>query len=296
MKNSSFTQVPWVALFLLLAINAHLSPTFAQGPLTPPGAPTPTFKTLSQIEPRLPISSLPVTISVPGSYYVTTNLTQTNTADGIVLAADDITLDLCGFTLRGLNNSGNGIVTSGTRANLVIRNGTVRNWFNGINCTSSGGPFRFEQLQVLNNTTNGLVSGGEAIIDRCYIFSNGGHGIIAGNPPSIIRDCVVSRNTLDGIRIGATVTVVRNVVYGTGSGGGSTNALIRATGNRNRIEDNSLASHDNGVIVIAPLNFVFRNSAANVTTPFNIAAGNAVGPTFTSSGVVTNHPWANMVQ
>jgi hypothetical protein len=48
---------------------------FAQGPLTPPGAPAPTMKTLVQVEPRTPVSSLPFSITEPGSYYLTTSLT-----------------------------------------------------------------------------------------------------------------------------------------------------------------------------------------------------------------------------
>jgi hypothetical protein len=48
-----------------------------QGVLTPPGSPAPTMKTLSQVEPRTPISSVPYTITESGSYDLTTNLTST---------------------------------------------------------------------------------------------------------------------------------------------------------------------------------------------------------------------------
>lgn len=61
-------------LLLFSALNFRV-PTFAQGSLTPPGAPEPTMKTLDQIEARTPISSAPFTIIRPGSYYLTTNLT-----------------------------------------------------------------------------------------------------------------------------------------------------------------------------------------------------------------------------
>jgi hypothetical protein len=98
-----------------------------QGGLTPPGVPAPTMKTLAQVEPRTPISSLPVsgplTIAQPGSYYFTTNLTAATT--GIILAASGVTVDLMGFELVG--GIGSGITTDiSTRTNCAVRNGTLR--------------------------------------------------------------------------------------------------------------------------------------------------------------------------
>ncbi len=60
-----------IAMLTLSLFTLHSS-LHAQGPLAPPGAPAPTFKTLQQVEPRTPISALPFTISQPGSYYLTT--------------------------------------------------------------------------------------------------------------------------------------------------------------------------------------------------------------------------------
>src|SRR5678815_1618363 len=107
-------------VFFLSTLNPQLSTVLAQGPLTPPGAPAPSMKTLDQIEPRTPISSVPFTISAPGSYYVTTNLTAGVDQNGIIVAADNVTLDLNGFTLfGGGGTSGEGISTSGARTNIV---------------------------------------------------------------------------------------------------------------------------------------------------------------------------------
>src|SRR3569623_1854738 len=77
-----------------------------QGSLTPPGAPSPTMKSLDQIAPRTPLSSLPYVISQPGSYYFTTNLSGGN---GIIIQTNNVTLDLNGFTLQGVNSSVSGV-------------------------------------------------------------------------------------------------------------------------------------------------------------------------------------------
>src|SRR5580698_1789256 len=68
-------QLKLAALVLLATFNFQLATVFAQGSLTPPGAPAATMKSLDQIEPRTPISSAPFTITNPGSYYLAANLT-----------------------------------------------------------------------------------------------------------------------------------------------------------------------------------------------------------------------------
>src|SRR5262245_21580150 len=88
-----------LTLALLSTLNLQLSTAFAQGSLTPPGAPAPTMKTLDQIEPRTPIASMPFIINQPGSYYIVSNLTQSAAANGILITVNNVTLDLNGFVL-----------------------------------------------------------------------------------------------------------------------------------------------------------------------------------------------------
>jgi hypothetical protein len=62
------------SLLLFLFAASTATTLDAQGPLTPPGPPAPTMKTLDQLEPRTRIKALPFTISSPGPYYLTGNL------------------------------------------------------------------------------------------------------------------------------------------------------------------------------------------------------------------------------
>src|SRR6266568_6580756 len=109
---------------LLSTINCQLSTTLAQGSLTPPGAPAPTMKTLDQIEARTPISSAPFTITDSGSYYLTTNVTVSS-GDAITIAADNVTLDLNGFTISSTRPTAltDSAILLGSVMNIAIYNG-----------------------------------------------------------------------------------------------------------------------------------------------------------------------------
>src|SRR5688572_22881084 len=115
-------KVYCVSVFLLAAGQA-----FGQGNLNPPGPPGPTMKTLDQIEPRTPISSVPYAITSAGSYYLTGNLTNTTATNGISIRADNVTLDLGGFTLAGVGQFFAGIALGPRQVNVTIMNGVIRN-------------------------------------------------------------------------------------------------------------------------------------------------------------------------
>ncbi|MEC9372726.1 MAG: hypothetical protein VYC34_02745, partial [Planctomycetota bacterium] len=130
------------------------------GPLDPPpGPPAPTQKTLQQMEPRIPIESLPVVINNPGSYYFTGDLIGVNGANGIVINASNVSIDLCGFTMTGVPGSGDGVVVNQTRDNITVVNGTIREW-------------GFDGLDLFNTR--------ECRVENIHAFANSGEGIVLG--------------------------------------------------------------------------------------------------------------------
>src|SRR5262245_5129115 len=90
-----------------------------------------TMKTRKEVEARTAIHGPgPVTIAAPGSYFLTSNIDVAR-EPGIIIRASNVTLDLNGFTISG-NLDNLGVVTSGNTLNVVVRNGTIRNFVHGI--------------------------------------------------------------------------------------------------------------------------------------------------------------------
>ena len=184
---------------LLSTLNPQLSTTFAQGSLTPPGPPAPTMKTLAQIEPRTPISSLPLTITNAGSYYVTTNLVGVNGQNGITISNGNVTLDLNGFALLGVPGSLKGVFVSGTYTNLTVRNGTVSGW-GGAGVDAYFGASHnlvFERLTVSANGGYGIITAAASVVRDCLSQSNQSYGIYSSG--GLISGCVVRDSGDNGI-------------------------------------------------------------------------------------------------
>ncbi|MFO1488677.1 MAG: right-handed parallel beta-helix repeat-containing protein [Verrucomicrobiota bacterium] len=205
-------------ILLSLSLLAFLHSAVGQGALTPPAAPAPTMKTLAQIEPRTPISSIPTTISVPGSYYLTTNLAGIAASAGIAISASDVTLDLNGFTLIGVAGSTDGINISGARTNITIRNGTVRGWgANGVDGSSIVNS-RLVDLSVSSNGGRGINIGSGNVINGCTARNNGSDGIYTANY-NVISGCAAHNNTGHGLRVATGGRIVDSVSTGNGSNG-----------------------------------------------------------------------------
>ena len=183
--KSTWTTTAWRILGTAVWA-AGVASAWAQGSLTPPGTPAPTMRTLEQMEPRVPISSAPYTISQPGSYYLTANLTSTG--HGVVVAASRVTLDLMGFTLTGdRGNDDYGVLLNGTTntpvRDVTVRNGAIEEFGCGISAKFSVNG-RFERLAASSNSLYGIILQGNrgpcdnnTIVD-CAIGANRVIGVV----------------------------------------------------------------------------------------------------------------------
>ena len=189
------------------------------GPLTPAAGPVAsTYKTLTDVEPRIAINAANTPgdgtcvfrITQPGSYYLTGNLTGAPGRVGIIIASNDVTLDLNGYSLRGNSVGSTGITTDSPRSNITVRNGVVTNWiFSGISIqTAPGIGFRGEDLTVSSNGQRGLETSEHSQLVRCFVSNNSGYGIAVGQN-SIVTDCVARGNTTYGILAGSGA-LIRN--------------------------------------------------------------------------------------
>ncbi|HXG46814.1 MAG TPA: right-handed parallel beta-helix repeat-containing protein [Methylomirabilota bacterium] len=281
-------------LFLLTLVPAWRAA--GQGSLVPPGAPSPMFKTLQQIEPRTPIGSLPYIITQPGSYYLTTNLTGTFGQHGITVIADDVTLDLGGFSLQGGGSGLSGIVVTGFRRNLRLRNGTISDW-TGMGVAAFGAvDSSFEGLHLQRNTGTGLDAGSNSVIRACTAVENGagiaawrgsvitdcvargnrGNGLVA-NAGSSIQRCLASQNGDTGIRLAAGGLVTDCVSHANGTNGvtASQSVISRCSISQNGgvgIEA-GLASHVSGCVIQGNRGDGLRIDSGAVVTD-NVCSGN----------------------
>jgi parallel beta-helix repeat protein len=213
------------------------------------------------------ITSLPFTISAPGTYCLLGNLT-TSTAGGpaITIAANSVTLDLNGHKLAG--NAGpftiaQGIVASGRRF-VVVRNGIVRGFFSGVTIDDDSTAGVIEDITAEGNYAAGLVVQGQGLLVRRNRVVN-----IGGSSFNLGLAAV-------GIAVqGSGTTVVDNDVTGVATpGDGSGTGILVTSGSsivveRNRISNAETAGVEvtsSSAILVSDNRFVGMPVAMNLVT------------------------------
>ncbi len=212
-KQNKSSKIVFLAVIALVCSWAMFSNAGSLNPSAPPG---PTMKTLDEVEPRIPVQTLSASgtalyvISQSGSYYLTGNINGETDKHGIEIDANNITIDLNGYSLIGpgktVGSSGDGIYASNSYSNIVVRNGHSFDWRQkGIYLLSENA--RVQNVNAFNNGNIGIEVGNASIVKNCISQSNGDDGINTG-ARSIISNCVAKSNSSAGIAAGNGSTII----------------------------------------------------------------------------------------
>jgi hypothetical protein len=196
-KRFSLTTV------LLFLVAVH-NPAQAES-LGPPA----TMTTVGDMGARIPIHGQgSVTITAPGSYYLTSNINVAR-VPAIIISSANVTVDLNGFTLTG-NLDNLGVVLAHDTLNVVVRNGTIRNFAQGlINAGTTS--VSLSHLTIADSLRNGVGFDAGSVgvfIDDCTIVRNQQDGILALGGTAVINNSTVASNGFDGIDLNGSASVV----------------------------------------------------------------------------------------
>jgi Right handed beta helix region len=165
-------------------------------------------------------AGFPATLSRPGRYKLSSNLTVPAQMNGIEVTANDVTIDLNGFTIRSAQpgQAASGVVSLVGEGLLRVVNGTVTG-FSGSGIVKSPGRAIIEDMRLLSNGHN-LDLPGESQV-RNSTIANGNSTF--PNPGPAVRcfgACLIENNIITG-NLGAGVasenggtTVIGNVIVG----------------------------------------------------------------------------------
>lgn len=132
----------------------------------------------------------PVTLSAPGTYKLSGDLVVPAGADGVHITADNVTLDLNGYTIRGAldcggsgdevacsgASTGSGVIADMSTRFSTVRNGAVRGF--GLEGVMLGASSTIDGVTARGNGTYGIVAYENTTITNSQALRNGAHGML----------------------------------------------------------------------------------------------------------------------
>lgn len=189
---------------------------------------------------------------------------------GVVIDADDVTLDLAGHTIDGDGDTWGVGVTSTDHLGLRVQNGTIQEFVDGIHFLTRDNPGAIQdrgggrsqqtngylgrhvirELEVRNNRRNGINMEGSGAdrIERNWVHSQPRGIIVGGIWPAIASGSSISRN-----RVSKNVVGIESEIYD------------------GRIDGNVAVDNEEAGIAVLSLSGRVRR---------NVATGNSVGIAF----------------
>jgi hypothetical protein len=130
----------------------------------------------------------PVTISIPGTFQLASNLFVPAGKIGISIGAPNVTIDLNGNALQGSNVAWYGIIGGGK--GLTVTNGTINNFkFDGVN--APGLYANINHVRVVENQRDGIVCSAHCLVEANIVAENGRYGVSL-NRGLVLRNIVNS--------------------------------------------------------------------------------------------------------
>lgn len=253
------------------------------GPLNPPaGAVASTGRTTDEIYNKIPAGGAGdgriaiaagnnIVINNPGSYVLTGNIGSSVGGTAITVGADNVTLDLNGYTVGTAATSGNGVILSSNLTKFVLRNGTISGFNVGVALANNCNCVVLEGLVIKEPRVFGILASGVSpraiTVRRCTVVDTGlttvaadGNLIISAisltGSCHLVEECSVHRLFYNGGGVGT----FRAIAFNTNPPGGTGNQVVRCT-----------VTHD-GTLTGTALQFfsngIYRdNTVMNFTTP-----------------------------
>ena len=261
------TTVKTAAVAVIAAI--MLICTVYAGDLEPSAPPAAggTMKTLDEVEPRVPVNDdtapgnayYEYVISSAGSYYLTGDVNTTK--GGIQITANNVTLDLCGYSLIGNGTGAYSGLDMDSESNVEIRNGTVRNFaqYGVMQNYVSSTNHRVINIRAVENGeigiyvhginnlvkdcissgsgSSGFYLPGNSTVTGCKAYDNSNYGLFIGNG-SVVRDNTAYVNSSTGIYVSSACTVIGNTAR-------SNSGIGIQTGAGCTVQNNTACENDN---------------------------------------------------